>query len=97
MYVNKIEIYKFKAKNIVIWYNVLLGSVSQDFARDEQNEISLNGTAYDFSFHHSSINPHQSLNKTIYRTLIVELKVSSAETPLNSSKCLHFSKNLTGI
>ena len=55
MYVNKIEIYKFKAKNIVIWSNVLLGSVSQDFARDEQNEISLNGTAYDFSFHHSSI------------------------------------------
>ena len=30
-YVNKTEIYKFKAKDNISWYNFCLGSISQDF------------------------------------------------------------------
>ena len=46
---NKTEIYKFKAKDDTSLYKFCLGSVSQDFTKDEQSEISLNGTVYDFS------------------------------------------------
>ena len=54
MYLNKTRIYKFKAHdNIRIEFCV--GSVSKDFAKNEQSEISLNGTVYDFSFDHNSI------------------------------------------
>ena len=31
------------------WCNFCLGSLSKNFTKDEQSEISLNGTAYDFS------------------------------------------------
>ena len=44
LYVNKTEICKFKAKNNISWYNFCWESVSQDFTKDEQSEISLNGT-----------------------------------------------------
>ena len=36
------------------WYEFCLGSVSKDFAEDEQSEISLNGYVYDFSLDHIS-------------------------------------------
>ena len=36
-------------------YNICLRSVSKDFAKDEQTEISLNGTMNDFLGEHSSI------------------------------------------
>ena len=55
LYVNKTEIYKFKAKDNISWYTFCLGSVSKDFTKDEQSEISLNGTVFDFSVDHSSI------------------------------------------
>ena len=67
LYVNKTEIYTFIAKDKLNWYNFSLGSVSKDFTKDEESEISLNGTVYDFSFGHKSIkkgdipNIHQSL------------------------------------
>ena len=66
MYVNKTEICKFKANDNISWYNFCLGSVSKDFTKYEQSEISLNSTAYDFSVDHSSIkediiNIHQYL------------------------------------
>ena len=37
------------------WYNFCLESVSKIFEKDEQSEISLNGTLYDFSFDDSTI------------------------------------------
>ena len=62
MYVNKTEIDKFKAKDNIIWYNFCLRSVSKDFAKDEEHEIYLNGTVYDFSVDHSSIKKEDILN-----------------------------------
>ena len=53
--VSKTEICKFKANDNISWYNCCLGSKSKDFTKDEQREISLNGTVYDFSIDHSSI------------------------------------------
>ena len=38
------QIYKFKAKDNISWYNFCLGSVSED----ELREISLSGAVYDF-------------------------------------------------
>ena len=55
LYVNKTEIFKFKAKDNISWCNFCLGSVSKDFTKNEQSEISLNNTVYDFSVDHSSI------------------------------------------
>ena len=56
LYINKTEICKFKVKDNISWYNFCLGSVSNDFTRDEQSKISWNGTVYDLSVHHSSVN-----------------------------------------
>ena len=36
-------------------FNFYLTSISKDFIKDEQSEISLNCTVYDFSVDHSSI------------------------------------------
>ena len=69
MYVNKTEIYKFKAKDNIIWYNFCSGSVSKDFTNDEQSEISLNGTVYDFSVDQSSIKIEDILN--IHQYLLI--------------------------
>ena len=52
---NKAEIFKFKANNNISSYNFYFGSVSKDVTNDEQREISLNSTVYDFSVDHSSI------------------------------------------
>ena len=62
MYVNETDIYKFKGKENISWNNFCLGSVSQDFTKDEQSEISLNGTVYDFSVNHTSIKKEDILN-----------------------------------
>ena len=51
LYVNETEICKFKAKDKT-WYDFFLRSVSKNFTKDEKNEISLNGTVYDFSVDH---------------------------------------------
>ena len=53
-YVNKTEICKFKTNDNIIWYNFCLGSVSKVFRKDEQSEISLNGTVYYFPLDHGS-------------------------------------------
>ena len=52
LYVNTTGICKFKTKDNIRWYNFYLGSVSKDFTKDEQSEISLNCTVYDFSADH---------------------------------------------
>ena len=62
MYVNKKEIYKVKAKDNISWYDFCLGSVSKDFTKDEQSEISLNDTVYDFLVDHSSTEKEDILN-----------------------------------
>ena len=54
LYVNKTEIFKIKTKESISWCNCILGSVSKDFKKDEQSEISVNGTVYDFSVDRSS-------------------------------------------
>ena len=53
LYENKTEICKFKENDIISWYNFCLGSMSKDFTKDEQNEISLNDPLYDFSVDHN--------------------------------------------
>ena len=35
----KTDIYKLKAKDNISWYNICLGSVSEDFTKDEQSKI----------------------------------------------------------
>ena len=61
-YVNKTEIYKFKAKYNISWYNFCLGSISKDFTKDEQSEIYLSNTVYDFSVDYSSVKKENILN-----------------------------------
>ena len=39
LYVNKTEIYKCKANDNICWCNFWLGSVLQDFTKDERREI----------------------------------------------------------
>ena len=70
MYVNKTVFYKFKAKNKKSWYNFCLGSISKDFAKDEQKDVSLNGTVYDFSVHHWPIKKVDILN--IHQYLMIK-------------------------
>ena len=55
LYVNKTKIYKFRTDDYTRWHSFCLGSISKNFTKDEQNEISLNGTVYNFSVDHSSI------------------------------------------
>ena len=66
LYVYKTEICKFKANNNINWYNFYLGSISKDFTKDELSEISLNGTAYNFSVGHSSLKKKTFLNSPIF-------------------------------
>ena len=44
LFVDKAEIYKFKAHNNIRWYEFSLGCVLTDFMKYEQSEIWLNGT-----------------------------------------------------
>ena len=60
------------------WYNFSLGSVSKDFTKDGQSEISLNGTLYDFSVDHSSIRKEDILNIHQYLMVKNNIKYSLA-------------------
>ena len=73
MYVNKTEICKFKTKDNIRWYDFCLGSISKDFTKNEQSEISLNGTIYDFLVDHSSIKKEGIFN--IHQYLMVQNNV----------------------
>ena len=70
LYVNKTEIFKFKAHDNIRWYEFCLRSVSKDFTKDDQSKISLNGTVYDFPVDHRSIEKVDILN--IHGYLMVE-------------------------
>ena len=73
MYVNKTEICKFKTKDNISWYDFCLGSISKDFTKNEQSEISLNGTVYDFLVDHSSTKKEGIFN--IHQYLMVQNNV----------------------
>ena len=68
------HICKFKANDNISWYNFCLGSVSEDFTKDEQSEISLNGAVYDFALDHSSTKKEDILN--IHEYLMVKNKIN---------------------
>ena len=70
MHVNKTEICKFKAKCNIGLCNICLGSVSKDFTKDEQSEISLNGAVSSLSVDHISINKEKILN--IHQYLLIK-------------------------
>ena len=59
---NKTEICKFRRNNNTSWYNFYFESVWKDFIKDEQNELSLNNSVYDFSVGHTSIKKKDILN-----------------------------------
>ena len=44
IFINKTEIYKFEVHDSICWYGFCLGTVSKDFTKNDQSEISLNGT-----------------------------------------------------
>ena len=51
-----------KTNDKISWYNFCLETESKDFTNDEQSEVSLNNTLYDFSVEHRDIlNIHQFL------------------------------------
>ena len=60
LYVNKTESYEFKVKDDKSLYNFCLASISKDFAKDEQSEISVNVTLYHFPADQSSIKKRHS-------------------------------------
>ena len=70
LYANKTEVYKFKAKDNISCYNFCWRSVSQDFTKDKQSEISLNGTVYDYSVDQISIKKEHILN--IHQYLMIK-------------------------
>ena len=80
LYANKTEISKFEAKDNINWYNSCIGGISQDFTKIEQSEITSNGTVYDFSFDHSSIEKEDIFN--MHRYLMIQ----------NNIKCLDLFK-----
>ena len=70
MYVYKLKIFKFNAKYNITGYNFCLGSMSTDLTKDEQSEIYLNGTVYNFSVDHISIKKEDILN--IHQCLMIK-------------------------
>ena len=73
LYVNKTKIFKFEANGNIGWSNFCLASVSNDFTKDEQEEIPLNDTVYDFSVEYNSIKKEDILN--IHEHLMVKNNV----------------------
>ena len=50
-----------------------MGSVSKDFTKDEQCEISLNGTVHDFSVDNGSLKKGDMLN--IHQNLMIRTNI----------------------
>ena len=69
MYVNRTEIYKFKATDDISWFNFCL--VSDQKILQKMSSVSLNGTVYDFSVNHSSIFKKNILN--IHQHLMIKI------------------------
>ena len=63
-FVNRKEIFKFKAdnKNVNFPTQFCLGSISNGFSATESREVSLNGNVHDFSFDYNSVDKCDILN-----------------------------------
>ena len=72
LFVNGKKIHKFKAsnKNNNFPSRFCLGSISNEFDRDDLNEVSLKGNLYDFSVDYSAIDKRNILN--IHKYLIIK-------------------------
>ena len=72
LFVNGIEIYKFKAsnKNINFPTQFCLGSISNGFSALESREVSLNGNVYYFSADYNSVDKSNILN--IHKYLMIK-------------------------
>ena len=72
MYENKTEIGKFKTNlNLKLnWYNFCWGNISNNYTKDEQSAISVNGPVYDFPVDSSSVKKEDIPN--IHQYLIVK-------------------------
>ena len=89
MYVNKTEICQFNnLTHNISWYNFCLEThqKSKTSSKDEQSEISLNGTIHDFSVDHSSIKEEEILN--IHQYFVVKNIIK---------RCFILSKNIYQI
>ena len=71
--VNETDIYKLKENDNIHCFNFCSGSISRDSIKDEQSEISLNRTVYNFSVDHSSFKKEDILN--IHEYLMVETNI----------------------
>ena len=71
MYVNRTEIYKFKATDDISWFNFCL--VSDQKILQKMSSVSLNGTVYDFPVNHSSIFKKDILN--IHQHLMIKINI----------------------
>ena len=54
LHVSETQTFKIETNDKISCHNSCLGSVSEDFTKDEQSEISLHDTVYCFSVDHSS-------------------------------------------
>ena len=72
LFVNGIEIYKFKAsnKNINFPTQFCLASISNGFSALESREVSLNGNGYDFSADYNSVDKSNIL--IIHKYLMIK-------------------------
>ena len=72
LFVNGIEIYKFKAsnKNINFPTQFCVGSIFNGFSALEFREVSLNGNVYDFSTDYNSVDKSNILN--IHKYLMIK-------------------------
>ena len=73
LHVNKTEICKFETHYKILFYRFCLWSVSKDFTKDEQSEISLNCTVDDFLVDHSSMEKEDILNN--HKCLMIEYNI----------------------
>ena len=63
LFVNGVEIYKFKAKDFKInSYPMCLGNISKDFSNDDMEKAGIHGYVYDFSIDYGSIGVDNILN-----------------------------------
>ena len=56
------EIYNILTHYNILLYEFSLKSISRDFTKDNQREIFLNGTVYDFSVNYKAMKKEDTLN-----------------------------------
>ena len=67
LFVNGIEIYKFKAKDSeIVASSLCMGNISKDVPVDNMKKTGLNGYVYDFSVDYDAIAVHNMLDMHKY-------------------------------